>query len=267
MTRQLPPFSYRLSGVATGPTITFIPGIANDATFWAAQADALAERFRVLTFSPWGHGDSPPPPAECRYADIVEGVVQMWDRLGIARSGIVGLGFGGSVALSLGLEVPSRVERIVACCCRPRQPDDRRDFWRKRVETALTSGLDALMDQTVDRWLRDDFRAAHPEVDRTLREMAKRTTVEGYRAYVNAFVEMDFEARLDQLRVPVMLVAAEHDHGGGPVESMRGMAERIPGSEFEIVTGAGHIVNHEAPATVLGLLHRAFAPISASPSM
>jgi 3-oxoadipate enol-lactonase len=58
-------------------------------------------------------------------------------------------------------------------------------------------------------------------VDQQLRAMMRRTTVEGYRAYVGAFIEMDFSVQLGELTVPVMLVAAEHDHGGGPVEDMR----------------------------------------------
>lgn len=256
----LPPLHHFLAGPAGAPWVTFIPGIGNDASFWQAQADALSHSLRVLTFDPWGHGDSPAPPADCRFQDLVDGVVQLWDRLGIDRSHVVGLGFGGSLALALGLDAPQRVDRLVACCCRARQPNDRRDFWRQRREAALTQGMDALADATVDRWLVAGFRAAHPEVDAALRAMMKRTRVEGYRACVEAFIDMDFEARLPELAAPTLLVAAEHDHGGGPVQDMRAMAQRIPGARLEVLPGCGHICNHEAPEAVNALL-RAFLQV------
>jgi 3-oxoadipate enol-lactonase len=252
--KALPAFAHRVAGLAGAPWVTFIPGIGNDGSFWQAQASALSQGLRVLTFDPWGHGASPAPPPNCGFDDVVQGVLAWWDRLDMASSAVVGLGFGGSVALALGLAAPARVTRIVACACRPRQPEDRRDFWRARREAVLTQGMDKLADATVDRWLSPAFRAHRPEVDANLRAMMKRTTVEGYRASVAAFIEMDFEARLPDLRIPTLLLAAEHDHGGGPVDDIRAMAQRIPGARLEVLPGVGHILNHEAPAAVTALL-------------
>ncbi|WP_026354962.1 alpha/beta fold hydrolase [Massilia niastensis] len=249
----LPSLSYKVSGLARAPWLTFIPGIGNDASFWDAQAAALGERFRILQFDPWGHAASPAPPPGCRFEDVVRGVVQLWDALGIGRSAVAGLGFGGSVALALGLGHPDRVEQVVACCCRPRQPDDRRDFWRAR-RAAAGLGMAPLVEATVDRWLGADFRAAHPEVDARLRAMMRRTTLAGYQAALDAFIDMDFEDALEKIEVPVLLVAAEHDHGGGPVQAMRAMAQRIPGARLAIVPDSGHICNHEAPEALNAIL-------------
>lgn len=254
MIKTLPPLNYRVAGPADAPWLTFVPGIGNDATFWSVQADALADRFRVLTFDPWGHGASPAAPADCRFEDIERGILQLWDALGVDSSAVVGLGFGGSVALALARHHPQRVARVGAFCCRPRQPDDRRAFWRQRIAAARSGGIDPLADVTVDRWLSAEFRTAQPAVDAHLRAMMKRTTLDGYCAYVGAFIEMDFEAGLEDMHVPVLLVAAEHDHGGGPVTAMREMAARIPGAELALVQGSGHICNYEAPAQVDALL-------------
>ena len=252
--KPLPTFNHLFSGPANAPCVTFIPGIGNDAEFWAEQAASLSTHFRVLRFDPWGHGQSPAPPADCNFAAIVEGVVQLWDTLGITHSALVGLGFGGSLALALGLNHPKRISRIVAFCCRPRQPDDRRAFWRGRCEAAQTQGIDALTEVTVDRWLSAEFRAAHPQVDHLLRSMMKKTTLEGYLAYVRAFIEMDFTHRLAALNVPTLLVAAEHDHGGGPVPDMQAMTALNPRLSLHVIPGVGHICNHEAPAEVKRLL-------------
>lgn len=254
--RDYPGFNYQIAGREGAPWITFIPGIGNDATFWAQQAEALAGDFQVLTFDPWGHGDSPAPPANCGFDDTVAGIVRLWDQLGIEKSNVVGLGFGGSTALALGLKHAERIEKVIACACRPRQPDNRRDFWRGRMQKAQDGGLKELGDATVDRWLSEAFRRDNPDVDQRLRDMIKRTTPDGYCAYVGAFIEMDFDASLEEFSVPVVLVAAEHDHGGGPVEDMIAMSNRIPGAVLELVEGSGHIVNHEKPNEVTGILRK-----------
>ncbi len=243
----LPLFAHDVAGPAGAEWITFLPGIGNDRGFWAAQAEALGGAFRTLRFDPWGHGDSPAPPADCHFADTLEGIVALWDRLGIARSHLVGLGFGGSSALALALAHPERVTSVTACCCRPRQPDDRRDFWRDRHARAAAIGMDRMADMTVDRWLAEDFRDAHPAIAAALRLAMKRTTLAGYQAYVAAFIEMDFTDRLGAIACPVQLIAAEHDHGGGPVAAMREMAAAIPGARLSVIAGSGHICVAEAP--------------------
>ncbi|SDB88019.1 3-oxoadipate enol-lactonase [Raineyella antarctica] len=252
--RSLPHLQSSTTGPAGAPWVTFVPGIGNDASFWQRQATELAATHRVLRFEPWGCGGSEAPPEDLRIEDVAAGIVQLWDELGIESSSVVGLGFGGSTSLVLGLDHPGRVERIAAFCCRPRQPEGRRDFWRDRQAYAQENGLAELAEVTVDRWLSEDFRADHPEVAAALKEGFRRSSVEGYVGYVGAFVEMDFEDRLADLSVPTMLVAAENDHGGGPVEAMAAMADRMDGTELRIVTGSGHICNHEAPDQVLDLL-------------
>jgi 3-oxoadipate enol-lactonase len=102
-------------------------------------------------------------------------------------------------------------------------------------------------DITVDRWLSETLRAARPDADQVLRPMFKRMSVKGCQAAVGAIMEMDFTARLGDMQVPVLLVAAENDHGGGPPEDMRTVTAAIPGARFELNKGAGQIVNYEAP--------------------
>lgn len=259
---SLPQLNYNVQGADHAPVLTFIPGIGNDLSFWQKHAEILSQVFRVITFDPWGHNLSPLPPEECSFNTILDGVIQLWDHLGVSQSDVVGLGFGGSMSLALGLHYPERVNRIVACCCRPRQPDNRHDFWRQRRDIAKREGLENLGNITVERWLSEDFRHHNPEVDQLLKDMIHRTTVEGYCAYVEAFIEMDFSQQLDQIQQPVLLLAAEHDHGGGPVDDMKLMAEQMPNAKIEIIQGSGHICNFEAPDQLTQHLNTFLIPLN-----
>ena len=82
----------------------------------------------------------------------------------------------------------------------------------------------------------------------------RRSSVEGYCAYVAAFIDMNFEDRLCLLGAPTLLVAAEHDHGGGPVDAMRAMCDVVASARLGIVADSGHICTHEAPEQVARLL-------------
>lgn len=164
---------------------------------------------------------------------------------------MVGLGFGGSVSLSIGLKYPARVSQIVACCCRPRQPDDRHEFWRDRCAKARANGLEKLGDVTVDRWLSEKFRAARPDVDAQLRAMIKRTSVEGYCAYVYAFIGNGFFhrnwvtfKRLFYCWRQGMIMAVAQS------EDMQKMAEQLQNAEMKMIQNSGHICNFEAPEQV-----------------
>lgn len=258
----LPVFAHEVHGPAGGAWVTFIPGIGNDRTFWQDQAERLAQNFRVLLFDPWGHGSSPPPPDPCAFDDIAQGILALWNHLSIAQSAVVGLGFGGSLALYLAATAPARVTRTAAFCCRPRQPDDRRAFWRDRCAKAAELGIPAITQVTVDRWLSETFRASHPKIDDALREAMNRTSLAGYQAYTGAFAEMDFAGRLTAISSPVRLIAAEHDHGGGPVAAMTELARQIGGAELTIIPGSGHICVAEAPQAVAAILSEFLAPLN-----
>lgn len=240
-----------------GPWVTFVPGIGNDATFWATQASHLGTRHRTLRFDPWGCAASGPAPHLMTVDDVADGIVALWDDLGIETSSLVGLGFGGSVALLAAARHPTRVTKVVACCCRPRQPEDRRQVWLDRRASAREHGLGALGQLTVEHWL-GDFAMAHPEVSARLLEAFTRNTVEGYAAYTTAFAEMDLD--LSGLTTPTLLIAAQNDKGGGPVDAMQALAASLPTSELAIVADSGHIVNHEAPDAVTALLADFLAP-------
>jgi 3-oxoadipate enol-lactonase len=250
----LPHLESIVAGPDGAPWVTFIPGIGNDASFWQRQATGLSDECRTLRFDPWGCGASDAPPPNLTIESAVDGIVALWDSLGVERSSVVGLGFGGSTAMYLAIRYPERVERVVGCCCRPRQPHDRRQFWRDRQVFVRERGIEALADMTIERWLRPELRAARPEVAADLRAGILRTSVDGYCAFAAAFAEMDFEDRLGELVAPALLVAAEHDHGGGPVDAMQALCDALPNARLNVIDDCGHICTHEHPEQVAALL-------------
>jgi 3-oxoadipate enol-lactonase len=104
-------------------------------------------------------------------------------------------------------------------------------------------GVEAIVEQTAQRWFSDDFKAAHPEVLDRVRSMVRGTSLDGYLGCVAAFVGLDLEDELHRIQSPTLFVGGAEDKSGGPEGLMRGLAARVPGASYVPVPHAAHIAN------------------------
>jgi pimeloyl-ACP methyl ester carboxylesterase len=65
-------------------------------------------------------------------------------------------------------------------------------------------------------------------------------------------------SRLDQLRVPLLVIAGGLDEPG-TTESMRHLAAVVPGARFELFEESAHMLNLEQPERFTALLREHFA--------
>ncbi|HEY1367503.1 MAG TPA: alpha/beta hydrolase [Gaiellaceae bacterium] len=94
-----------------GPAVVLVHGGLGDRRLWDEQMAPFAERFRVVRFDLRGFGRSSSAPGTF---GVVDDVVAVLDALGIARAALVGLSFGGRIAIDAALELPDRVWALVA---------------------------------------------------------------------------------------------------------------------------------------------------------
>ncbi|WP_337925015.1 alpha/beta hydrolase [Arthrobacter jiangjiafuii] len=112
---------------------------------------------------------------------------------------------------------------------------------------AIVRGMSIFMAKTRDpalrRWIHDQHRAYFSA-------FANRDVVlDAFRASISATVR-DAAA---QLRMPVLLIAAERDDLGS-VAGQRKLAGLIPDAELAVLPGVGHLVHYEAPAEAAALI-------------
>jgi 3-oxoadipate enol-lactonase len=235
---------HRIDG-KTGPWVTFVTGIANDLTMWDGQMPAL-EGFRVLRYDLPGHGGSEPAPSYT-IDTLVQVLRTLLDSLRIEKTSVVGLGLGGAIAQAFAIEHPARVERLMPCCCRARMVPDFAAMWHKLRETVQKSGLETIVEPTVQRWFSEDFKAAHPEVLEKIRGMIRGTTQQGYLGVTAAFLGLDVEDRLGRISAPTLYVSGANDHLGGPPALMEDLSKKVRGARHVSVPSAAHIANIQNP--------------------
>jgi 3-oxoadipate enol-lactonase len=227
----------------SAPWVTFITGIANDTTLFAGQVGALSDKYRVLRYDLRGQGKTESTPGDYTIASLGADLVALWDALGIKRSHLVALGLGGPVAMRVAIDHPSRIIALMPTCCRASMVPDFAARWHSLTETVLTGGIEAIVEQTTQRWFSEDFKVANPKVLDGVREMIRGTSKEGYLGVVAAFLGLDIEDEINRISVPTLFIGGADDMLGGPEILMRTLAAKVPGASYMPVPKAAHIAN------------------------
>jgi pimeloyl-ACP methyl ester carboxylesterase len=102
-------------GDAADPTLLLIHGFTASAYVWKTVAPALAdEGFHIVAVDLIGFGYSDKPASfDYTIASQARMISRFMNRLGIGRATVVGSSYGGAVAVTLALDYPERVEKLV----------------------------------------------------------------------------------------------------------------------------------------------------------
>ncbi|AWK85109.1 alpha/beta fold hydrolase [Azospirillum thermophilum] len=107
------PLTYLEAGETNGGTpLLVLHGLFGSARNWQTLARRFAETRRVYALDLRNHGGAPWA-AEMTYPEMAEDVLRFLDDRGFARAAVVGHSMGGKTAMTLALNHPDRVERLV----------------------------------------------------------------------------------------------------------------------------------------------------------
>jgi 3-oxoadipate enol-lactonase len=250
--------AYQVAG--EGPAVVLIHGFSLDMRMWDPQAGPLAAGLRVVRYDCRGFGASGPLDPAVAY-DHVDDLVALLDHLGIEDAALVGLSFGGQLAVEAALAVPARVRRLaVLSSLLDGVPWDPASWAALKAVAGQVDAHGVLAGR--EAWL------GHP-LFATARE---RPAVAGPLAAMVAsypgqhWLGQDPHRRpgpraldvLEEVTVPTLVVSGQRDVPGFR-EMSAVLAARIPGAGHREVPGAGHLVNMEQPEIVNDLLTRFLA--------
>lgn len=113
-----------------GPAMIILHGLFGSAANWGAIAKRFAMRYRVYVLDLRNHGDSPWND-EHSYLAMAEDVSAFMDEQGIEQATVLGHSMGGKVAMTVALQKPERVQRLIVADIAPVQ-------YRHRFDDVLT---------------------------------------------------------------------------------------------------------------------------------
>jgi pimeloyl-ACP methyl ester carboxylesterase len=229
----------------TGPPLLLLNGSGATLATSGFLLQPFAERTEVVAHDQRGLGRTAVPPGPYSMADYAADALGLLDHLGWAEAAVVGISFGGMVALELAVTAPERVARLALACTSAggaggasyplheladRPAEERAETFTRILDTRFTP-----------EWL-----AAHPG-DRALAEIASARSDSaaatdeqrrGEREQLEARRHHDVWDRLPRIACPTLVAAGRYD-GIAPLANSEAIASRIPGAELRVYEG-GH---------------------------
>ncbi len=238
----------------SGAPIIFLHGIGGNADNWAPQVADLADEFRCIAWNAPGYADSPALP-EMTFPALADSLARLMDHLELEQAVICGLSMGGYIAQEFLALHPSRVRAAVLMCTSAAFGKPGGDFQEKFLAARLKPLDEGKSPADMAPGLVAGMVGpnAGPEVAAALTASMSRISSATYRQALNCLITFDRRDAVKRIGVPTCLIAGSEDNTA-PAAVMERMAERIPGSRFHVIEGAGHIANLEASAETSRLI-------------
>ena len=231
-----------------GPALVLLHGFLFDSRAWRPQLEELTNDFTVIAWDAPGAGHSSDPPDGFGFADWADCLAQLLDDMEVERAHVVGLSWGGLLAQELYRRNPVRVLSLVLA--------DTYAGWRGSLgDTTAEERLAACLrdsalpaDELVSRYLPGmHSESAPPEVRHELATVMSDFHPAGFRLMARSLADADTRELLREIRAPTLLLWGEDDVRA-PVNVADQLQNLIPGARLELIPGAGHLSNVEAPA-------------------
>lgn len=231
-----------------GPAIVFLHGYPLDRSIWTPLAAALPG-WRRVALDLRGMGASTAGAADGTMAQYARDVHAVLDALGIERAVLCGLSLGGYVAFECARQWPARLRALVLMATRA--DADTAEARAQRDATAALAreqGAGPIADRMLPRLLAPRTLERDPALASALRARMAATPVAGIEHALRAMRDRpDSTPLLPSLgAIPVLVVAGQEDQLTPP-PVVQAIAHGIPGAEFVLVPGAGHLPPLEQP--------------------
>jgi proline iminopeptidase len=258
------------------PLLYFQGGPGFSAALLRHDAELLADRYAVHLIDPPGSGGSTPPADPAQYDHL--GHARFYDdarlALGIGSATIMGISFGGIVALTYAALYPEATDRCVCVASRvvgqeieseeagaemqrflarhsdqPWYPEARQiwDEWTDRVLAADDPReVDGMMAAVLPLYTADPDR---PGVKALIEEWRRdmNTDLEAIKVWESGlWQKIDARPLLSKIRCPTLILVGALDLICGPAQG-RLIADSLPKAELVVVPDCGHFIPAEAP--------------------
>lgn len=227
------------------PVVVFANALGTTLEVWDPMLAHLPDGLRIVRFDNRGHGRSDVPEGPYSMGAMISDAEAVCDAFDVKDSVFVGLSVGGMIAQGLAVKRLDLVRGLVLSNTAAKIGNAK--MWQDRMDLVRSKGMALAADDILARWFGRKFLAG-PDVAQW-RDMLSNCSVEGYCGVCAAIAGTDFYTPTSGLRLPTLGFSGPEDRSTPP-DLVRETLGLIPGSEFKLIRGTGHLPCVERPEEV-----------------
>ncbi len=234
---------HEVHGPEKAPVLLLSHAFGASSAMWRAQIKPLAQTWRIITWDMRGHGLTKTPEASEHFSHqlTLEDMTALLEHYApdhapnqAPKAVIGGLSLGGYLSLMFAFTQPQNVRALLICDSGPGfKNDEAREKWNQTAHRQA----DALEKRGL---------GAAPKVPEGVRHLSATSLALAAR-FILTQNNDDVIQRLDQLRVPTLIVVGADDK---PFQGAADYMERkIPDADKVVIPNAEHYANDDNPET------------------
>ena len=259
---------WELFGDGSREIVCLLNGLAMHTPAWYGFLPRLRPDYDVLLWDYPGQGRSSTADVPYYLDRIASYLVRILDRIGAERIHVVGISYGGFVALEFARQFQERLHTLVVSGILLSRETlfDMYEQLSLRFYAVGPEAFELYTHYMYEKIFGEAFVASVGERLETMR----RSFFERYKDRTEALVRLTraqdpffaaLESRMDEYRAiatPTLVLAAEDDRVIAP-KVQRKIASILPNSRFEVIADAGHVAYLERPDVYFAKVRELFA--------
>ena len=227
----------------SGEPLLLIPGFASGIWSWLGQA-GLSEQFRLIRFDPKGIGKSPPANGQSMETFTAD-LLGLMNELEIERANILGVSFGGFVAMEFASRFPHRVDKLILGCTSAGGTGHVSPSIE--ILQSFTRNPELTVGDQIRKFFRpaftEVFHAEHADVVEKVCRLREENEVneETYVAQLRTAFSFDVSGQLDQIDCETLVVTGDQDNLV-PMQNSEILAAKLPNATLEVIHGGSHMI-------------------------
>lgn len=238
------------------PTLICLHGIGGDDQSFLPQSEFLSNHYRVVAWNMPGYRGSTAL-EDVSFAHLANSLFNLIDVLQLSRVHLTGQSIGGMIAQEFAYRFPQQVLSLVLIATTSSfggKDDSFKNAFLKARLAPLEEG--ASMQNLAEQSIGQIVGSQCPDTvkESAIQSMANVSEA-SYRDILKCLVTFNRRIEFTQLECPVCLISGSEDTNA-PASTMKKMSEKLPGSRYYNIKGAGHLVNLEKDTEVNQIIYQ-----------
>ncbi|CAM3039172.1 alpha/beta hydrolase [Paenibacillus sediminis] len=234
--------------IAAGPKgaepLVLLHGFGFSSTMWKDNIKDLSEQYRVYALDFVGDINRSVATKQIESkADCANWFSDVLDELHLHKANVMGMSYGGFLALVFAILLPNRVDKLITICPGASLQKQKKQFFLRSLHAGIFPSA-----QNIDRFIRY-MSADASKIDSTIRYQFI-VAMQNCIPRIKVFASYLTDDELQKIEAPTLLLIGNHEVQYNPNAAIERAGRFIPKLDAHLIKDAGHGVTLEQPQVV-----------------